>query len=376
MVTNLFPPQEMGGYGRKLWEFAALLRRRGHEIAVLTGDAAYLARAADGDAGLDDVVHRDLELFGRYEGGVKIDLEQAAIQAIVRSNAQKTGDWAERFRPDACLVGNLDLIGYVLLQKLLALGLPVVHSMGLGHPGYPPAVTPRTPLYRPAPASGWLGGKMTENGYAFERRTVLYPGARVPFFWREPLPERDLPRIVYAGLVMPYKGADLLVGALDQLYRNGIDFHCTFAGDTLSKKFVDEIKAHIAAMGYGDKVEFPGFLDRSGLARLFARSNVLVFPSTVDETFGIAPVEAMAAGLTVVTSATGGQAEVIRDGIDGLHFTRDKPLELARALVRLTADRGLWQRLAQAGRERALAFDVARSVDVLEDTFAEMLASS
>ncbi|MBP2303087.1 glycosyltransferase [Azospirillum picis] len=375
VINNLFPPQEMGGYGRKFWEFASVLRARGHEIVVVTGDAPYLSRPDESDGTLEDVVHRDLTLYGSYgDGGAKLNPDTAFVHRAFASNVQCVRDWVGRFRPNACLLGNIDFIGFGVINALLNAGIPTIHSLGNSTPGYQPAQTPQTPLYRAAPASTWLGENLKAEGHAFLGCTTLYPGARISFFYRDPLPRQDKLRIIFAGIVMPYKGAHVLMQALALLQRDGIDFTCTFAGDTLSKGFVDSIRQYSVRTGVADKVKFTGFLDRRGLAREFARHNVLVFPSQVDETFGIAPVEAMAAGLPVVTSATGGQPEVVHHGINGLHFSKHSAEELAAALTKLSQTPELWRRMAEEARERSISLSINASVDVIEALMSEMIA--
>jgi glycosyltransferase involved in cell wall biosynthesis len=107
---------------------------------------------------------------------------------------------------------------------------------------------------------------------------------------------------------------------------------------------------------------------------LFARHNVLVFPSLVPETFGISQVEAMAAGLLVISSATGGAREVILDGQTGLYFKAGDYSRLAFLLMEMLRDRSQWERLAQAGEQYALShFNIESSVDQFEEVFRQAL---
>lgn len=375
VVTNLFPPQEMGGYGRKLWEFAGELHRRGHMVKVLTADAAYLRRdGAAGDIDLEPLVERSLELYGRWEQGrVVLEEEQAVIARAMVGNAQTVARVIGEWQADVCLFGNIDFIGLNTLQMILNLNVPVLHCIGSFNPGYPVQYAPQTPLYRPGPASEWVMSSMREQGYAFDAHTVVYPGARVDYFYRHFQALPDIPRIVFASLVLPYKGPQLLVQACALLASRGIDFDCTFAGDTTEPRVVEELKAFCQRAGIGEKVRFVGFVDRPTLRHLFADRNILVFPSTVNEAFGIAQVEAMASGLTVVTSATGGAGEIIRHGIDGLVFENGNATDLAEKLGALVANRAAWGELSLRGRTRALDFSVPRSVDAILGAFDTLL---
>ena len=134
------------------------------------------------------------------------------------------------------------------------------------------------------------------------------------------------------------------------------------------------LRDFIERQGMAGKMRFTGFLDRRGLSDLFARCNVLVFPSVFQEPFGISQVEAMAAGLTVIGSGTGGSREILRDGIDGLLFPAEDHEALADRLRRLVQDRTAWLRMALFGRDRARDFTVARSVDRIEAVFEELAA--
>jgi glycosyltransferase involved in cell wall biosynthesis len=376
VVTNLFPPQEFGGYGRKLWEFAAGLIRRGHAVKVLTADMPELTRP--GVAGTEDIeahVERSLSLYGYWrDGRAFMHEDPARCAALIRDNVRRILDTARAFHADACLVGNLDLLATEFLEPLTAgLGVPVLHCLGNQHPGYGSGAAPRSPLYRAGPASGWVAGRLVDGGYALES-TVISPGARVDYFHRAVMPATDRLRIAFASLFVPYKGPQTLVNAMGILHREGLDFDCTLAGEEADTGLLERCRAYAVQQGMGGKIHFPGFLDRRGLSALFDRCNVLVFPSVFQEPFGITQVEAMAAGLTVVGSGTGGSGEIVRDGVDGLLFPAEDHAALADRLRRLIADPAGWLRMALSGRERARDFTVARSIDRIEAVFEELIA--
>lgn len=374
VVTNLFPPQEFGGYGRKLWEFSAELIRRGHAVKVLTADVPELARP--GVAGTEDIeahVDRSLTLYGSWKDGRAFTHDDPAhCAALIRANIRHVLETARDFRADACLVGNLDLLGTDFLDPLTRqMGVPVLHCLGNQHPGYPPEAAPRSPLYRAGPASGWVAERLAAGGYGLPA-TVIHPGARVDYFHRAVMPSTDRLRIAFASLFVNYKGPQTLVNALAILHREGVDFDCTFAGEAPDADLAARCRDFVERQGMVGKVRFTGFLDRRGLSNLFARCNVLVFPSVFQEPFGITQVEAMAAGLTVIGSGTGGSGEVLRDGVDGLLFPAEDHQALADRLRSLVADRAAWLRIALSGRDRARDFTVARSVDRIEAGFEEL----
>jgi glycosyltransferase involved in cell wall biosynthesis len=102
---------------------------------------------------------------------------------------------------------------------------------------------------------------------------------------------------------------------------------------------------------------------------------VLAFPSQFAEPFGISQVEAMAAGLVVVTSGTGGAAEVVRDGRDGLVFDAHDCDALAAKLRMLAGDPAAFRRLQADSQRRAFSFSVDSSVRMIERLSEELLGA-
>jgi starch synthase len=107
------------------------------------------------------------------------------------------------------------------------------------------------------------------------------------------------------------------------------------------------------------------------MPRWYAEATVVVLPS-VQESFGVVLIEAMASGRAVVASRVGGIPEVLADGECGLLVPPGDPGEFAQAISRLLADDHERASLAAKGRARVEA--VYRSeavVDRLIDVYAE-----
>lgn len=90
-----------------------------------------------------------------------------------------------------------------------------------------------------------------------------------------------------------------------------------------------------AARGLGDALVLPGWLPRPALRALYRDADAFVLPS-VHESFGIAALEARAAGLPVLGMAGTGLADFVRDGTNGVLAADDRAL--AHAAARLAAD--------------------------------------
>jgi glycogen synthase len=376
VISNLYPPQVVGGYERSIADFATTLSHRGHGVTVLAGDIKELETNCD-LAAKGVVLHRSLLLKGKWSQGKVLERFPLENHAYINcKNSYTLIQTINELKPDICLVGNIDLLGLEVLQTIMAAGVPVVHYVMNAIPGFPANLSPPTSLYRCITCSDWVRQTMKEQGYQFDGSTVLYPGAVVSEFYQEMLPSHDYLRIAYASLVMPYKGADVLIEALSLLDAADIKFEATIAGGTLLPDFVNSLKGFVKSEGMQDRVCFPGVLSRSELKELYKLSNVLVFPSRFQEPFGISQIEAMAAGLTLVTSGTGGACEIVENGQDGLIFETEDPFNLADTLVSLVNAPDEWASITLKGQKKALtSFNQNLASQKLEKILFEMVGN-
>ncbi len=127
-------------------------------------------------------------------------------------------------------------------------------------------------------------------------------------------------------------------------------FCCVFLGDG---ETLPELASQAKALGLEDRVEFAGA--RIEVPDFMARANAYV-QSSHWEGFGIAAVEAMAAGLPVIASAVPGLAEVVEGA--GLLFPPGNAAALAGTIESLAADGSLAEDLVRRGRLRAKMFSI------------------
>lgn len=376
LLTNLYPPQVLGGYERSMADFARLLQHRGHEVLVLTSNTPELS-AVHESIYPDPPVDRGLTLLGEWSSeGAKWFPEEKTMECL-QHNQSYLQTHINAFQPDLCLAGNLDFLqtSTELLNVLLEQNIPIAHYVMNAYPSYSQELTPQQSIYRFISCSNWVISSMAALGYPVATAQTIYPGADVNTFYQAELPPHDRLRIVYASLVAPYKGADVLVEALSVLNAVGVDFVATIAGGTFQPEFVAALEEFVAAEELQDKVKFVGALSRHQLRDLFRTHNVLVFPSRFQEPFGISQIEAMAAGLTLVTSGTGGALEILEEsGKDGIIFESENPLDLANALSSLVTDNTRWDAITRRGQQRAIAeFSYVKATEQLEAVFAELL---
>ena len=379
VVTNLYPPQELGGYGRSIADFVWGLRERGHTIQVLSSDAPHLG-ASSGIGPSGETVDRRLQLKGSYQGGVLPLQDPQQRQSIDQANATLIRRWVKSQHWDGILLGNLDLLGPELLPALLEAPCIIQHHVGFVHPPFPPSAWPDSNRYRLVAASRAVRSALVDAGLPASTARVVYPGVRCELFGEDrvgmPTPlapdgSRQRPlKVCFAGLLMGSKGAHTLIDALIQLQLQGVCVQASLAGDSFQSGYREKLEQELKKYELDGEVQFVGQLGRRALARFYALHHVGVFPSIHPEAFGIVAAEMMSSGLVVVSSGVGGAGELIDDGRTGLRFQAGDSQGLANCLMRLASDFALLNDLRQAGkREAQLRFSVMESTLSLEYGF-------
>jgi len=373
VVNNLYPPQVVGGYERAIADYAKLLQERGHQVLVITSNTEHLPtgyKKADSDP---QTVRRCLSLWGSWTELGAQPFYPAQVAAIAVQNYKTLEEVLRSFQPDVCLTGNADFLGSPILEQILAAGIPIAHYVMNSQPGYSYDLAPHSSLYRYITVSNWIGEKLQKQGYPTETALTIYPGAEVEEFYQAELPPRDRLRIVYAGLVMHYKGPDVLIEALYLLHEAGVDFTATIAGGSLTPEFARVLQEFVESEGLEEKICFTGLLSRQELVQLYRTHNVWVLPSRFEEPFSIGLIEAMVAGLTIVTSDTGGSPEAVQHNETGLIFESENPLDLADNLSSLPMNPAEWEAITRGGQQRALSeLSRTRTMDQLESVLYEM----
>lgn len=122
-------------------------------------------------------------------------------------------------------------------------------------------------------------------------------------------------------------------------------------------------------LGISKSVDFIGF--RRNPFKYFSNSAILILTST-REGFGNVIVEAMACGVPVVSTRSAGPEDLIHDGVNGILVSNGDERALAEAILKLLEDETFRKRIAEAGRKRALDFDLKNIIQVHERLFHEV----
>lgn len=198
-------------------------------------------------------------------------------------------------------------------------------------------------------------------GVAAQKIRVVHHGVRalsVPLLPREKL-------ILSVGAIQKRKNLARLVEAFEALPS---DWKMVLAG---SDGFgAGEIRARIQASSARNRIQTAGYVNDDALGRWYARASIFAFPS-LDEGFGIPVLEAMAAGVPVLTSNRSALREVAGDA--ALLVDPESTESIAAALRKLAENPDLRMEFARRGRERAKLFTWEKAVRETWDVYQNLL---
>lgn len=221
-------------------------------------------------------------------------------------------------------------------------------------------------------------------------------------------------RLLYVGRIAPDKGVHLLVDAFNALVREGVSLELTLIGkpglmpyDLLSRllgadapalqavrefygrslrtwlaneilshgrSYANALRARLSPAAAA-RVRFLGTVPLPTLIRTYRMADLLVLPSIWQESYGLPVAEAMACGVPVLATASGGVPELIEDGVTGRLVPRLDTRALTRALRDLSADPASLRNMGDAARTRAeRLLTWACSAERLERLYLELLA--
>jgi glycosyltransferase involved in cell wall biosynthesis len=176
------------------------------------------------------------------------------------------------------------------------------------------------------------------------------------------------PTVVCVANFRPEKGHEVLVQAFSKVTRRVADARLVLVGSGPTEA---NVRAHVRRLGLEESVVFTGTL--SDIWPELARADVFALASWFD-TFGIAALEAMAAGLPVVTTSVAGLRDIVQHGRTGWLVPPGDQEELAHRLVQLLTDPVLRRSMGQAAREVAATKSEASMADKYYDLYKVLTA--
>ncbi len=406
-LSNFFPPARPGGYTQWCHEVAQRLAERGHTIGVLT--SCYdLAKAPASEQNIYRLLHLEgdlayyqpLHFFTRWK-------KQHRENLVFLEHTIKD------FAPDLIFVWGM----WALSKALPALAEQLLPGRVIYYlSDYWPSALDMHTTYWQSPARSWpmqvpkrVLSKVAMSMLAKEGQPdlkleqVICVSARV----RDLLIEAGLPiqhaRIIYGGTdierFLGVRKRDYVSGHLKLLYagqlvrHKGVHTAIEAMARLVNKRRINQITLTLVGSGHPDYeaflrdlvererlhdfVTFHKLVSKDKMPAILQQFDVLIFPSIYEEPLARITQEAMASGLVVVGTTTGGTKEILRDGETGFTFAPEDADGLAEQVTRLIVDPDLYCRLAQAGRQTVLEnFTLDKMVKEIEAYLMDCFAKS
>ena len=396
-ISNYYPPLEIGGWEQLTRDVVQHLEARGHQVQVLTSNFR-AGEIDDPEPGVARTLHLQSPDHVRYRPrymllGRKWESEnRAQIEEMVA-----------RFRPNVIFINGMWNLPRTVAKRAEEL-LPgrVVYYVASYWPTDPAAQSTfwALPARRPwlGAAKKWLGYLLEKSlfpplqahldfplvlcvsryvqrymietvGVRPEQVRVVYNGidpANFPFVMRDVT--RDRLRLLYAGRLSPDKGVHTVIESLGIVREKcpNLDVSLTIVGGG-APDYEASLRRQAAELGIQEVVCFVGKVAREAMPDILAQHDVLVFPSVWPEPLARMIQEAMASGLLVIGTTTGGTPEILRDGENGLTFSAGDARMLAEKIVTLARTPQARVRMVQAARRTVEeTFTMQRMVDEVE----------
>jgi glycosyltransferase involved in cell wall biosynthesis len=329
-----------GGGARHTTELAHRLAAAGHNVIIESWRAQYPARLYPGQQTVDvpegepyPRTHRRLSWYrpdGWYAAGRRLASADLVVLALLTpvqvppylAIAAGLGPWGRRPRtvvichnvlPHERMPGDAGLVRALLSRADTAL----VHSAEQAAAARELAPDLSIVIARMPP-------HLPRGGYGGTGSPPVREGGVVP-------PEGTPVRLLFFGIVRPYKGLDVLLRAMARAPGN---LTLTVAGEFWGG--TGDTEKLIAGLGLGTRVTLrPGYVPADQIPALFAEADALVLPYR-QATASQNALLAFAHGVPVITTTAGALADAVRPGIDALTCAPGDAGDLARALAAIS----------------------------------------
>jgi len=173
-------------------------------------------------------------------------------------------------------------------------------------------------------------------------------------------------KVICVARLIERKGQQYLIQAAKQLLNEGIEVEIILVGTGDSMEDYRKLARDLNVL---DRVRFEGYIPRDKIASCYQDAHVFALPS-FNEGMSLAMLEAMASGLPLVVTRTGGNDCLAKDGLNGYTFTWGDVDQLACNLKKLSQDRLLLQQMGFESRRRVEKFSWQGIVRQYVDLFA------
>lgn len=403
-ISNLYPPNAIGGYERLCHEMASTFALRGHRVSVLT--SSYGGKEQDFPG---QEIDRSLKLLATEDNIYKpFKCSRRDLAAYNTHNVKTFKKKLSIERPDAVFAWNLHFFHPSLFKAVQHSGTPTfflltdIWLVSFLNPGFlahyfstqvyggAPTVRrmrmrirqllavaklrPKGPIHGHAIfPSRFMQDLHNQAGLRFTTSTVIHHGVHLPahadteYAARDRLVSPPELRLLCAGRIVDLKGIHTAIEALPEVISRLPEYRVrlTLLGDRQDREYMQRLNDQIHAKGLTGHVEFLPAIGEDQLFALFQQHDLYLFPS-IYEPFSLTLIHALASGIPTIASDAGGNPEIVRQRETGMVFPRDNAAALAQAIIALAQDAPLRQAVSAGTCHVAREFSFDRMIDRIE----------
>ncbi len=174
--------------------------------------------------------------------------------------------------------------------------------------------------------------------------------------------------ILYVGVLEPRKNIDGIISAFSEFAKNFPDIKLVLAGQ--KGWYYEKIFKKIRNLKLDNKVMHLGHIDYVLLPRLYRKALFFIYPSFY-EGFGMPVLESMASNCPVITSGISSTKEIAKNG--ALFVDPQNIPEITNAMVKLTTDNNLRNKLIKRGQKRASEFSWEKTAERTQKLYMEII---
>lgn len=407
-ISNLYPPNVIGGYERLCHAVAEAMVTKGHQVDVLTSSYGIKSQDYKGQT-----IERSLKLFTD-----DVDIYKAfkgssdQLEEYRAFNNKTVEDNIHSINPDIIFVWNLYFLNSDIIYKIRESGKRTVFLLTdnwlvlflnptfwteyfagnvLSRPGLTQRIRSKVSgLFKNREASKtileekavfpsvFMRDLYAKAGLKFNDYSIIPHGVHLPeksiseYADRSTLVSPGHLSLLFAGRVVQIKGVHTIIDALPGIVRSlpRYKVSLTIVGDCSDLGYTQSLKSMIRKKGLEGFVKFIPAVEESRLFSLFQDHDIYLFPSLY-EPFSLTLIHALHAGIPTIGSDAGGNPEIIDNGRNGLLFQAEDSPQLVSRVVQLANDSGLRRDISLKARRVADYYTFDRMVAQIEDYLRE-----
>lgn len=405
VLSNLYPPNALGGYERLCFDIISTLTAKGHEIIILTSDYGEASAAYD-----NQKIIKDLKLIANSKNiYAPCDLSPEQISSINQANIHAFQSAIHNENPDIVFVWNMYFFDKSLIDVIKNSNKKTIYFLSdnwlisfmnpeflqnyfskILHPQisskrlliriyktiksiFRKSNKGRTFKQQAIFSSNYMKQLYKQSGINFSKDTLIYNGIDFSNIdGKEPIPrdnslKEKTVKLLFAGRVVQVKGVHVLIKALSKLISkyNFNNFELTIIGDLKDEVYVNEINSLIEKSNLQDKVKFKDNVSETKLFEEFQAHDIYLFPSLY-EPFSLTLIYALASGIPTIASNIGGNPEIVFDNQTGLIYDAFDDNALAQAIIKFINEPELRKKISKNSIQTAKEFTLSSMANKID----------